>query len=243
MPASMSLQPLLLWHSSLCAATYACWVSGRRKDFGSMAQHLTVCLVMLALLLVEPQGHQTASIQAGAREAEPAGKQVKRRSGASGLDTPTRLVRQKSGASEGTLQGDVVGSIGQRVTQSPAVRKSRGGPDNALLPGCVSKEGKPDFLFLGDQDKSGSSGGSSRDGPRSPACCAEVHGTATQAPPALRGAPSRNGTSNGHAATADRVRAKKRAEQGDDDGSSCKVPRHMTGLTVRSFIDWCCPML
>ncbi len=237
MPVSVSVQPLLLWHTNLCAAMYACYLSGKRGDFVSMAQHLSLCLVMLALLLVEPQGTQLASINAGAREAKPAGKQVKRGLGASGLDTPTRLVRQKSGASEDTCQRGDGASTDQQVPPSLAGGRSRGRPENALLPACVSKEEKSGSPVSADQDKSGLSGGSPRDGPRSPgpAGSVGVDGTAKQGPSALRRVPRKNGTSEAHAATADGVqtRAKRRSEQGDDGGSACKVPRRSKGSTVR----------
>jgi hypothetical protein len=242
MPVSVSLQPLLLWHSNLCAATYACCLSGKRGDFGSMAQHLTLCLVMLALLLVEPQCQQSASIDAGAREAEPAGKQVKRGSGATGLDTPARRVRPKSGACEGTRQGGKRARTGQQVPPSAAVGKSRCRPENALLPGCVCKERKACSSCLADQDGSGSLRGPSRDGSRSPRPACSVEGTT-----APRGAPSRTGTREAHAATAGRLptgaRANRRAEPGDGAGTACKVPRPAKGQTVRCLVDcaarWC----
>jgi hypothetical protein len=239
MPVSVSVQPLLLWHSSLCAATYACCLSGKRGDFVGMGHHLALCLVMLSLLLLEPQCRQPASITPGAREAEPARKQVKRGLGASGLDTPTRLVRLKPGAGEGTSQGNNGARTGQQVPPSPAVGMSHGRPENALLPACVSKEGKAGSLCPADHDKSGSPGGASGDGSRSPgpACSTEVDGTAVPGAIALRSVPSKDGAGDLHAGTADRVqtrvRAKRRSEQGGGDGPLCKVPQHSNGQSVR----------
>jgi hypothetical protein len=232
LPVQASVQPLLLWHTSLCAATYACCLSGKRGDFVSMAQHLTLCLVLLALLLVNPQCTQLASINAGAREAVPAGKQVKRGSEDLGTDTPARLVRQKSDACEGTRRRDNRASTGQQVPPSPTRGSSHGRPENAVLPGCVPMEGKSGSPLSADQDESGSSGGLLRDGSRSPGPAGSigVDGMATQGPTALRWVPSQTGTSEAHAATAVRVqtRAKRRAERGGGDGSAYKVPRLST---------------
>jgi hypothetical protein len=250
MPVSVSMQPLLLWHSSLCAATYACCLSGKRGDFVSMAQHLTLCLVMLALLIVVPQTQQSTSINAISGGAEPAGKRVKRGSGASGLDTPARLVRQKSGACEGTCQGDNRPSTSQQVSPSPfSGGRRRGRLENALLPGCVPKEGKSGSPVSADQHMSGVSGASSRDGSRSlvPACRVGVDSTTNEGPTALRRASSKNGnlskigTREAHAATADRLQssaqAKRRAEQDGSDGTDCKVPRLLKGQTVRCLME------
>jgi hypothetical protein len=111
-PALVSVQTLLLWHTRLCATTYSCYLSGylsgSQGDFVSMARHLALCLAMVSLLQVVPQNQQSGSIKTVPREAELAGKQVKRGSGACGLDSRTRLVRLQPGASEGTRQGNNV---------------------------------------------------------------------------------------------------------------------------------------
>jgi hypothetical protein len=193
----MSEQPLLVWHTNLCAAMYACYLSGKREDFVSMAQHVALCLVMLALLPVGPhedQCQQPASIAAVALQTKLAGKQ-RRGSGASGIESPTRLVRLKSGACEGAHQGDNGASTGQQFAPPPAVGMSHGRPELALLPGFVSKEGNSGCPFLAGQDESRSLRGSSRDGTGSPgpAWNAEMGGTAKQRPTAFRRVPLKNG--------------------------------------------------
>jgi hypothetical protein len=248
MPALVSIQALLLRHTRLCATTYSCYLSGylsgNQGDFVSMARYLALCLAMVALLQVVPQSQQSGSIKPVPREAGPARKQVKRGSGACGLDTPTRLVGLQPGASEGTHQGNNGASNDRQVPPSAVVGRSRGRPENSLLPGCGSTEGESGILLLADQHESRSPVGSSRGGSRSPgpACSAEVDGTAAQGPTASRRAPSKHRTSKAHAATADRVqtrvRAKRAAEQGGGDGSACKVPRHTEGQTVRYFIEF-----
>ncbi len=114
-PALVSVQTLLLWHTRLCATTYSCYLSGylsgNQGDFVSMARHLALCSVMVALQQMGPQSQHSGSIKSVPREAEPAGMQVKRVSGAFGLDTPTRLVRLQPGASQGTRHGNNVNRV------------------------------------------------------------------------------------------------------------------------------------